>query len=91
MADVRIYTTERCPFCHSAKVLLRSRGIPYEEIDLTATPEARDRLVRRTGRMTFPQILIGERPIGGFEELVDLAHRGQLTRALAQAAWSEAL
>lgn len=86
MADVRIYTTELCPLGHSAKVLLRSRGIPYEEIDLTATPEARDRLVRRTGRMTFPQILIGERPIGGFEELVDLAHRGQLTRALAQAA-----
>ncbi len=39
MADVRIYTTEGCPFCHSAKVLLRSRSIPYEEIDLPRRPK----------------------------------------------------
>lgn len=86
MADtspVTLYTTEPCGFCSAAKALLRERGIDYEEINLVRDATARDSLMELTGQMTFPQLLIGERAIGGFRELLALDRDGSLAKLLA--------
>ena len=73
-----MYSTEPCPFCRNAKALLDKRGIAYEEINLAKDPDGRAELVRETGLMTFPQIVIDGRPIGGFRELAQLDKAGDL-------------
>ena len=81
--EVTVYTTEPCAFCRQAKALLDARGVAFEEINLARSPEGREALVARTGQMTFPQILIGERAIGGFRELVIADRDGSLKALLA--------
>jgi glutaredoxin 3 len=80
---VVVYTTDPCGFCRQAKALLQSRGVEYEEINLSRNPEGRDALVRRTGQMTFPQVLVGERSIGGFRELLEADRDGVLDSLLS--------
>jgi glutaredoxin 3 len=82
-SGVVVYTTEPCGFCRQAKALLQARGIEYEEVNLARSPEGREALVARTGQMTFPQILVGERSIGGFRELVEADRDGVLQSLLA--------
>ena len=83
---VTLYTTDPCGFCRQAKALLASRGVDYEEISLTKDPDGRARLVARTGQLTFPQIIIGERVVGGFRELLEADRDGTLGDLLAIAA-----
>ena len=78
-----LYTTEPCGFCTAAKALLRERGIDYEEINLVRDAAARESLIKLTGQMTFPQVLIEERPIGGFRELLVLDRDGSLEKLLS--------
>jgi glutaredoxin 3 len=85
MTRVTIYTTEPCGFCRTAKALLDKRGVPYSEINLAKDPTGRAELVRMTGMMTFPQVVIDERPIGGYQELVQADRAGRLAE-LAEAA-----
>jgi glutaredoxin 3 len=84
--NVTVYTTDPCGFCRQAKALLDSRGVAYEEVSLTKDPGGRERLVRRTGQMTFPQIIAGERVIGGFRELLEADRDGTLGEILSFAA-----
>ena len=83
---VTVYTTDPCGFCRQAKALLESRGVDYDEISLTKDPDGRARLVQRTGQMTFPQIIAGDRVIGGFRELLEADRDGTLDEILAIAA-----
>ena len=83
MADVVVYTTEPCGFCRQAKALLDSRGIAYDEINLAKDPDGRADLVARTGQMTFPQVIIDGRPLGGFRELLEADRDGMLDELLA--------
>ncbi len=86
MADtngVTLYTTEPCSFCRQAKALLQSRGVAYSEVNLAKDPDGRADLVALTGQMTFPQILVGQRPIGGFRELIEADRDGRLESLLA--------
>ena len=83
---VTVYTTDPCGFCRQAKTLLESRGVGYVEVSLTKDPEGRARLVQRTGQMTFPQIIVGERVVGGFRELLEADRDGTLDAILALAA-----
>ncbi len=86
MADestITMYTTEPCGFCRQAKALLQARGVEYEEIDLAKDPEGRENLVDLTGQMTFPQIVIDGRSIGGFRELLEADRSGRLEQLLA--------
>jgi len=78
-----MYTTDACPFCLRAKALLGKRGIEYEEINLARDPDGRAQLVARTGMFTFPQILIGDQTIGGFNELLAADRAGQLSDLIA--------
>jgi glutaredoxin 3 len=85
MKRVTIYTTEPCGYCRTAKALLDKRRIAYREINLARDPEGRAELVRRTGMMTFPQVVIDGSSIGGYQELAAADRMGRLTE-LAQAA-----
>ena len=86
MADdpnITLYTTDPCGFCRSAKSLLESRGVTYQEVNLAKDPDGRAELVALTGQMTFPQVLVGERAIGGFRELLEADRDGTLESLLA--------
>jgi len=78
LLDVTLYTTPFCPFCHRAKRLLDKKGVPYVEISVVGKPELRREMEERSGGYTVPQIFIGETPIGGSDELVDLEYSGTL-------------
>jgi glutaredoxin 3 len=80
---VTLYTTEPCGFCRQAKALLQARGFDYVEVNLTKDPDGRADLVALTGQMTFPQIVVGMRSIGGFRELVEADRAGTLEDLLA--------
>ena len=83
MKSVTVYTTDPCPWCLNAKALLKKRGVEYQEINLAKDPDGRAELVRRTGMMTFPQILIDEQPLGGFDQLLAADRGGRLDELLA--------
>jgi glutaredoxin 3 len=87
MADenggVTLYTTEPCGFCRQAKALLQARGVEYREVNLAKNPVGRAELVALTGQMTFPQVVIGERAVGGFRELLEADRDGRLATLLA--------
>jgi glutaredoxin 3 len=75
---IKIYTTQTCPYCQRAKRLLQKKKVAYEEIDVSWDDDARMQLMERTGLRTVPQIFIGERHIGGSDELHALDARGEL-------------
>jgi glutaredoxin 3 len=85
MSRVTIYTTEPCGYCRTAKALLDKRAIPYDEINLARDPGGRAELARRTGMMTFPQVVIDDAPLGGYQELAQADRLGRL-KELAEAA-----
>ena len=80
---ITMYTTDPCGFCRQAKALLAARGVEYEEINLARNPSGRAALVAQTGQMTFPQIVVGQRSIGGFRELLEADRDGTLADLLA--------
>jgi glutaredoxin 3 len=86
MPKVEIYTTPMCPFCWSAKKLLDSKNVTYEEINLWTQGARRQEMVARAdGRSTVPQIFIDDQGIGGSDELTALDQSGELDRLLAEA------
>jgi glutaredoxin 3 len=76
---VILYTTERCGSCISAKRLLEQRGIEYREVNLSRDSDGRAQLQRMTGMFTFPQLMIGDRALGGFNELLAADREGRLS------------
>ncbi len=86
LPKVEIYTAALCPYCHMAKELLMAKGVPYNEIDVTNASEVRAAMrTRAGGRNTVPQIWIGERHVGGCDELYALDRAGKLDLILAAA------
>jgi glutaredoxin 3 len=83
MAPVIIYTRRFCGYSSAAKRLLSAKGIAFEEIDATFAPEKRAEMVERSGRATFPQIFIGDRHVGGYDDLSALDAKGELDLLLA--------
>ena len=79
MPPVEIYTTRYCPFCNAAKALLKRKGVHYSEIDIGRDWERREEMIQRSnGRMTVPQIFIGNLHVGGSDELHALERAGKL-------------
>ena len=86
MPKVTIYTTQFCPYCHSAKALLLRKGIEFTEIDVSYDREERQRMMARAGgRRTVPQIFIDDLHIGGSDELHALDRQAKLDPLLAGA------
>ncbi len=83
MSNVTVYTTEPCSFCNRVKGLLSARGVDFAEINLAKDPTGRAELARRTGMMSFPQVLVGERLLGGYADVQRAADDGTLDELLA--------
>jgi glutaredoxin 3 len=87
VAKVEVYSTSYCPYCIRAKALLSSKGVAFEEIDVTDDPGLRARMVELSGgRRTVPEIFINGKIIGGCDELYELEQTGELDELLAQPA-----
>ncbi len=82
MPAVTIYTTSWCPYCRAAKDLLQQKGVAFEEIDVERARGARGEMAKRAGRTSVPQIFVGERHVGGCDDLYALDDRGELERLL---------
>lgn len=82
MAQVKIFTSPDCNYCHAAKDLLQKQGITYQEVDLIKDDEHAQQLLTQSGLRTVPQIFINEELIGGFTELSELLSNSEfdLTR-----------
>ena len=84
MANIEIYTTPLCGYCHAAKRLLSGKNASFSEIDVMGDPARRQEMMRRAkGRHTVPQIFIDGQGIGGFTDLRDLDASGELALRLA--------
>jgi glutaredoxin 3 len=85
MPPITIYTKPFCPYCSRALKLLKDKGATYSEIEDAAFDAAKKRemMQRANGRSTFPQIFIGERHVGGCDDLVALERAGELDKLLA--------
>jgi glutaredoxin 3 len=83
MSQVTVYTTDPCSFCTRVKGLLKAREVEFAEVNLSKDPAGRVELARRTGMMSFPQVLIGDRLIGGYVEVQRAADSGELDELLA--------
>ena len=83
---ITMYATAVCPFCIQAERLLRAKGVAaIRKIRVDVDPRERQTMVERTGRRTVPQIFIGERHVGGYDDLVALERAGRLDALLAGA------
>jgi glutaredoxin 3 len=85
MTQVIIYTRAFCPYCTRAISLLHSKGVEFPEIDAGMDVEKRREMIQRSGRTTYPQIFVGERHIGGCDDMIALERAGQLDPLLAVA------
>ena len=81
VTEVRVYTTPACGYCRRAKQLLEEQGVAYREINVASTEGALEEISGLTTQRTFPQIVIGNRAIGGYNELAELVSSDTL-RAL---------
>ena len=84
MKRVLVYSTRICPFCVMAKRLLRAKGVDYEEVLVDQDDSRRAEMMQRSGRRTVPQIFIGDRHVGGFDDLSALEHQGRLDLLLKE-------
>jgi glutaredoxin 3 len=84
MPPVTIYTKTWCPYCQAAKELLDQKGVAFTEFEVTKEPSRRQEMLAKSGgRSTVPQIFIGDRHVGGCDDLYALDSRGDLDRLLA--------
>ena len=87
MAEVVVYSTMFCPYCHRAKALLKAKGVAFTEIDVMMDPAKREEMTRLSGGgRTVPQIFIDGKPVGGSDELHALDRQGKLDALLGIAA-----
>ena len=84
MPQIKMYTTDVCPYCDRAKRILEGKGLEFEEINIHGSPEIRDEIERLTGRRDVPQLFIDDQHIGDDDDLAELAHSGQLDEMLQQ-------
>ncbi len=84
MPTVTIYTTRYCPYCATAKDLLRKKAVNFDEVDVSGDPKGRAVMTERAGgRTSVPQIFIGDHHVGGSDDLHDLEAEGKLDPLLA--------
>jgi glutaredoxin 3 len=83
MAEIIIYTRQMCSYCSAAKALLGQKGVPFTEHDASFSPDLRAEMIEKSGRSTFPQIFIGGKHIGGFDDMNALNRAGSLDALLS--------
>jgi glutaredoxin 3 len=85
MPIVQMYATAFCPYCVRARRLLTRKGVEFEEIRVDKDMEQMQTMIQRSQRTTVPQIFIGERHIGGYDDMAALDRAGKLDPMLAEA------
>jgi len=80
MPHIEVYSTPNCPFCVSAKTLLKSKNLSFEEIDVSNDIDSLQKMVKLSGLRTVPQIFINNQSIGGFDELSQMNADGELAQ-----------
>ena len=80
---ITMYVTGWCPYCQRAKALLNSKQLAFNEIDVDEDPKLRQEMTARSGRRTVPQIFIGERHVGGCDDLYALESQGELDQLVS--------
>jgi glutaredoxin 3 len=84
--DVVMYSTGWCPYCERAKALLGRKEVAFLDIKVDEDPAERDAMLKRSGgRRTVPQIFIGDRHVGGYDDLYALEKTGELDKLLGRA------
>ena len=84
MANIEIYTTPLCGYCHAAKRLLAQKGVSYAETDVGRDSSKKAAMIQRAnGGRTVPQIFINDKHIGGYDDLNALDRAGKLDALLA--------
>jgi glutaredoxin 3 len=78
LADITIYTRQMCSYCSAAKSLLKEKGVAFTEHDASFDQALRAEMMQKSGRSTFPQIFIGGKHIGGFDDMNALNRAGSL-------------
>ena len=76
--QIVMYATGWCPYCDQARRLMTEKGLAFEEIDVDEAAKLREEMIARSGRRTVPQIFIGAKHIGGYDELFALKDSGEL-------------
>ncbi|MFQ5636172.1 MAG: glutaredoxin 3 [Gammaproteobacteria bacterium] len=79
---VTLYTQVFCGYCSAARNLLKSKGVDFEDIDVTLKANRRSEMIQRSGRRTVPQIFVGDEHIGGYDDLAALDRDGRLDKLL---------
>jgi glutaredoxin 3 len=87
MPKIEVYSTAVCPYCVSAKNLLKAKGLEWTEVRIDTDPVQRDAMLTRSGgRRSVPQIFVNDQHVGGFDDLVAADRSGKLTQLLALSA-----
>jgi len=79
---IEVYGTEHCGYCTAARMLLKKKGLHYEDILVSTSAQARAEMQERSGGTTVPQVVINGQAIGGFDELYELEQNGDLDKLL---------
>ncbi len=82
MDKVTVYTTKYCPYCMRAKALLKQKGQPFDEMAVDGKPQLRAEIAQKSGQTSVPQIWIGDKHIGGCDDLFQLEASGELDKLL---------
>ena len=84
MSAVRIYGNSTCAYCGAARMLIAGKGASNEDINVASDPARRSEMEQLSGRRSVPQIFVGDRHVGGFDDLCALDKSGELDRLLAE-------
>jgi glutaredoxin 3 len=79
---VTVYTSGWCPYCERAKGLLTRKKVVFDEIDVEDDVKVREEMIARSNRNTVPQIFIGDKHVGGCDDLFELDRSGELDRLI---------
>jgi len=79
---VTLYTSDWCPYCRRARDLLTQKNVVFSEINVEDEPKFREEMIARSNRRTVPQIFIGDKHVGGCDDLLDLDRSGELDRLI---------
>lgn len=85
MPEIKMYTTGMCPYCVRAKMLLKNKGVFWDELRIDGDPELMREMMQRSGRRTVPQIFVGDRHLGGYDDMTELDSFGKLDPLLGLA------
>lgn len=79
-----MYGTPYCSYCMAARMLLKKKGVAFDEISVSGDPAIREQMEKLSGRRSVPQIFVGDQPVGGFDDLYTLDQEGELDKLLGR-------